>query len=171
MHDWSQICELHGPVVWNTVYRALNDYTQALDCYQDVLLEAFQRTKDRHVEDWPSLLRWLSIRRAIDRLRQRKRLDAKVVVSFELSELAAANDGPVEAAQLNELLDRVCEELANLPERQAEAFWLRCIEQMSYAAIARQLGVDANEVGVLVHRARLRLRKLLVDLSPHCIQE
>jgi RNA polymerase sigma factor (sigma-70 family) len=171
MHDWDQICKVHGPLVWRTVYRTLNDYTQALDCYQDVLLEAFERTKDRPVDDWPSLLCWLSVRRAIDRLRQRIRMDRKVVVSSVLSESLATVDAPLEAAQLNELMDRICEELAVLPERQAEAFWLRSVEQMSYSAIAEHLDVDTNQVGVLVHRTRLRLRKLLKDLNPHRIRE
>jgi DNA-directed RNA polymerase specialized sigma24 family protein len=37
---------------------------------------------------------------------------------------------------------------------------------MSYQEIAEQLGVPANQVGVLVHRARQRLRKWLADLNP-----
>ena len=34
-------------------------------------------------------------------------------------------------------------ELAGLPERQGEAFWLRCVEQLSSAEVAEQLGTDA----------------------------
>ena len=101
MHDWEQICETHGPLVWSTVYRVLNDHTRALDCYQDVFLEAFERTADREVRDWPSLLRWLSVRRAIDRLRQRSRTDGKRVTSPDLSNSVVVADGPVETARLN----------------------------------------------------------------------
>ena len=95
----------------------------------------------------------------------------KLVVSSELSESAATVNDPRDSAQLNELLDRVCEELARLPDRQAEAFWLRSIEQASYAMIAEHMGVNTNQVGVLVHRARLRLRKLLKEMDPHGIRE
>ena len=48
----------------------------------------------------------------------------------------------------------------------ARLFWLRCIEQLSYAEIGQQLKLDANTVGVLVHRARMHLRQVLADLNP-----
>ena len=50
--------------------------------------------------------------------------------------------------------------------QQAEAFWLQCVEEMSQAEIGRQLGVNGNAVGVLVHRARMRLRQALAELNP-----
>lgn len=51
MHNWDKICDESGPLVWTTVYRVLNDYAQALDCYQDVFLEAFERTQNRAVRN------------------------------------------------------------------------------------------------------------------------
>ena len=33
MHDWPQIHERYGPLVWKTVYRILRDHTEALDCF------------------------------------------------------------------------------------------------------------------------------------------
>lgn len=171
MHDWDAVCDRYGPLVWGTVYRVLNDYGHALDCYQEVFLEVFERTRNRPVDDWPSLLRWLAVRRAIDRLRQRARIDAKVVGSPELLSSFAGTDGPVEAAQLNELMDRVCNELARLPKQQAEVFWMRSVERMSYAEIAQQLGITSNKVGVLVHRARARLRAELANFNPNRVAE
>ena len=171
MHDWDEICRKNGPLVWTTVYRVLNDHAQSLDCYQDVFLEAFEQTRDRTVDHWPSLLRWLALRRAIDRLRQRRRAAGRVVASWDLSSTLATTDGPVEAAQLNELIALVCDEIARLPRQQAETFWMRCIDQMSYAEIADQLGIDANQVGVLIHRARSRLRTTLAHLNPNKVRE
>ena len=60
-------------------------------------------------------------------------------------------------------MELVRRELANLPQRQAEAFWLSCVEEMTYEEVGRQLGIDASTVGVLIHRARLHLRKVLTD--------
>lgn len=171
MHDWDEICEKYGPLVWSTVYRVLNDHAQSLDCYQDVFLEAFEQTRNQSIKDWPSLLRWLAVRRAIDRLRQRRRIDGKFVASPEMASSLATTDGPIEAAQLNELMEQVCNELVKLPARQAEAFWMRCIGHMSYAEIAEQLRLDTNEVGVLIHRTKLRLRKMLAHLSPGYMRE
>ena len=171
MHDWDKICEEFGPLVWAAVYRVLNDHAHALDCYQDVMLEAFEKARSREVADWPSLLRWLAVRRAIDRLRQRKRAEAFATVSSTTLDNVVTQNGPLEAVQLNELMDRLCDELRNLPQRQAEAFWSRCVEDMSYAEIAAQLETDANEVGVLIHRAKLRLREALAALNPTSTQE
>jgi RNA polymerase sigma factor (sigma-70 family) len=60
-------------------------------------------------------------------------------------------------------MELVRHELTKLPPRQAEAFWLACVEEMTYEDVGRQLGVDTSTVGVLVHRARLRLRAVLTD--------
>ena len=57
-------------------------------------------------------------------------------------------------------------EVARLPERQAEAFWLHSIEHLSNAEVAEQMETEPETVAVLVHRAKTRLRELLSDLNP-----
>ena len=47
MNDLEEIRSRHGPLVWNTVYRILRDYTESLDCYQDVFCEVLERTPDK----------------------------------------------------------------------------------------------------------------------------
>lgn len=162
-HDWEQLCQTHGPLVWNTVYRLLNNHSDALDCYQEVFLDLFRRTADQSVENWASLVTWLSVRRAIDALRQRKRETLKGSESVELVADYRSTD---KAFELHELMERLATELAKLPDRQAESFWLRAVEQMSYLEIAELMGTDANEVGVLIHRARQSLRLSLSSLHP-----
>lgn len=158
-------------MVWATVFRVLNDHATALDCYQEVFLEAFQQTRGRQVNDWPSLLRWYSVRRAIDHLRRSKRAASLGIASSDTVEWFACQDLTSQAAQLNELMDRLCEELAKLPVRQATAFWLRCVEECSYAEIAERMETSANEVGVLIHRARQQLRESLSDWKPSPFKE
>jgi RNA polymerase sigma factor (sigma-70 family) len=158
MNDLEEIRSRHGRLIWNTVYRILKDYTDALDCYQDVFCEILQRTPLHEVENWPAYLRWLATRRAIDRLRRRQRRQTD---SSDIALVQASNPGPSETAQLNELIELLRHELTRLPQRQAEAFWLNCIEEMSYEDIGRQLGIDTSTVGVLIHRARVRLRTVL----------
>jgi DNA-directed RNA polymerase specialized sigma24 family protein len=36
---------------------------------------------------------------------------------------------------------------------------------MTYEEVGRQLGIDTSTVGVLIHRAKLRLRTVLMDLK------
>ncbi len=164
MNNLEEIRSRHGQLVWNTVYRVLRDYTESLDCYQDVFCEVFQRARGPEVEDWPAFLRWLATRRAIDRLRTRRRQQGRIDAG-DVALVLASNPGPPETAQLNELVELVRHELVKLPSRQAEAFWLNGIEGMSYEEVGRQLGVDISTVGVLIHRARLRLRKALANLK------
>jgi RNA polymerase sigma factor (sigma-70 family) len=103
---------------------------------------------------------------ALDRLRKR-RADAKqVALDGDVATLPAGSPGPEALAEWSELLERVRDELARLPGQQAEAFWLQCVEGMSQDEIGQHLGVNANAVGVLVHRARQRLRQSLAGLNP-----
>ena len=77
----------------------------------------------------------------------------------------SAAPGPCQTAQLNELTALLRHELTKLPQRQAEAFWLACVEEMTYEEVGRQLDINASTVGGLVHRARQRLRKVLTTLK------
>jgi DNA-directed RNA polymerase specialized sigma24 family protein len=63
----------------------------------------------------------------------------------------------------NELFDRLRQMVSELPNKQAEAFWLTCIEGFSIDEISVLLSITANEARVLVHRARERLS----DFSTH----
>lgn len=71
------------------------------------------------------------------------------------------NPGPVGEAEAVELAAMLRRALADLPARQAEVFSLRELSGLSYEEIAEQLGIEVNAVGVLLHRARGRLRTFL----------
>lgn len=169
MHEPHEIRDRYGPVVWSTVYRILRDYSESLDCCQDVLCEVLQQAKRDEIND--AYLRWLATRRAIDRLRNRARNRERFPSTTDIGEVQAAGPGPGEQAEFNELVDRVRRELTKLPQRQAEAFWMRCVEEMSYAEIGRQLGLDTSAVGVLIHRAKSRLRQMLTDFTTSYLQD
>ena len=164
MNNLEEIRSRHGPLVWNTVYRILRDHTESLDCYQDVFCEILQRSPQQEVENWPAFLRWLATRRAIDRLRSRQRGQSRFD-SGDVARVQSSTPGPSETARFNELVELLRLELTKLPQRQAEAFWLNCVEEMTYEEVGRQLGVDTNTVGVLIHRARRHLRKVLTALK------
>jgi RNA polymerase sigma-70 factor (ECF subfamily) len=171
MHDWKEIRQRYGTLIFSAAYRILKRHDQALDCYQEVFLEAFEQCEERPVHNWPALLRWIAVRRALDRLRKERRIAARVDSEKDTLLLPATGEGPGEEIEFRELLDRVRGEVARLPERQAEAFWLQCVEQLTSAEVAEQLGSDANSVGVLVHRARARLREMLADVNPARVEQ
>ena len=51
--------------------------------------------------------------------------------------------------------------MADLPERQAAAFTLRVLETKASDSVCKILEVTATNLGVLLHRARIRLRRCL----------
>ena len=67
-------------------------------------------------------------------------------------------DRLVESQEVGEMLGGC---LAQLPVQQREIFQLRQVEELSAADVAKIVGCTANHVGVLLHRARLRLRACL----------
>lgn len=166
MHDWTEIRQRYGKLIFATAFRILKRHDQALDCYQEVFLEAFTQQENRQVRDWPALLRWKAVRRALDRFRKERRIAARVESDNHAELLPATGESPGDEMEFRELTDRVRAEVARLPEQQGEAFWLRCVEQMSSADVAEQLGTNVNAVGVLVHRARARLCAMLADVNP-----
>ncbi len=161
MVDWQAILSKHRAGMWRAVYRILRNYDDALECCQDALLDAHQFTLKSTVVDWGPFLIALGTRRAIDRLR--KQLSYRnLELSLEVvSEPAKDIGGPFQCAEARELFDRLRQMVSQLPNKQAEAFWLTCIEGFSIDEISDLLSITANEARVLVHRARERLSGLL----------
>ncbi|MHC4713530.1 MAG: RNA polymerase sigma factor [Planctomycetota bacterium] len=161
MTDWETIVRRHGPLVWRTAYRLLGQHADAADCYQEAFMSALEVARREPVRDWPRLLRTVTTRRALDGLRKRYHQARNCDGRADAAALHSSVGDPVRRAESAELREKLRRALARLPERQAEAFCLRCVEGMSYRKIAAHLGTDTNTVGVLIHRARVRLSELL----------
>ena len=95
MHDWPQIHERYGPLVWQTVYRILGNHTEAQDCFQDVFAEVLERSSFRSVRDWPAFLRWMAVRRVLDRLRKRRADAKRVAADGDIATLPASRLAPM----------------------------------------------------------------------------
>jgi len=161
--DWPHIVRTHSPLVWRTAYRLLGDQADAADCLQETFISALEVTRRDEVHNWPCLLQRIATFRAVDRLRQRHRQYRGRETVPHFSEVPAANPGPVEASEAMELIAQLRRVMADQPAQQAAAFALRELDGLSYSDIAEQLGIEVNAVGVLLHRARQRLRELLAS--------
>ena len=161
MTDWREVVEQHGQVVWQTAYRLLGNHADASDCFQNVFLDAVRVARREPVHQWPALLRQMATARALDLLRDRYRRRNRSEPMVAAAEATANTPLPQQEAEVAELSDHLRLALAQLPDRQAEAFCLRSIEGMSYEEIAKRLEVEVNHVGVLLNRARTRLQQLL----------
>ncbi|MEP6781880.1 MAG: sigma-70 family RNA polymerase sigma factor [Gemmatimonadaceae bacterium] len=69
--------------------------------------------------------------------------------------------GPAEELALGELNDALNACLNHLPDRQRQAFALREVEGFDTDEVCKILDVSANNLGVLLYRARNRLRECL----------
>jgi RNA polymerase sigma-70 factor (ECF subfamily) len=161
MIDWRSMLAEHGPAVWQTVYRLLDHHADALDCYQETFLTAWQYAERRPVADWASFLSSLATRRAMDRLRRRYRDRRHTSLIDGRHEPRGKVECPLRHADARELLERVREGMAELPAKQAEVFWASCIDGLSHQQIGESMGIPSGEVRVLLHRARARLRAIL----------
>ncbi|MEP3479955.1 MAG: sigma-70 family RNA polymerase sigma factor [Fuerstiella sp.] len=168
MHDWQHIVKQHGPLVWHVAFRVLQNRDDTADCHQEVFVEAIRRTESSAIDDWPAFLRWLTVRRAIDRLRSRTRQRDRIDPELEVYELAG--NAPADSdTDWTELIGIVRSELARIPELQAQVFWLHCIEEVEMSDVAIQLELTQSHTRVLLHRCRERLRAALEFKHPSLI--
>ena len=161
-HDWQAIVRDHGPAVWRTAYRLLANHNDAADCFQETFLAAFEIACREPVRNVPGLLVRLATTRAIDRLRQRTRLEQRRTDSNERQEPGGAAD-PLDLVHTNELAAQLREQIGRLPPQEARVFCLRYLDDMSYRQIARELNIAISVVGVSLYRAKARLRAVLAD--------
>jgi RNA polymerase sigma-70 factor (ECF subfamily) len=147
--------------VWQVAYRLVGNHADAADCVQDAFLQALELSRRQAVTSWGGLLRRLATIQSLRRLRCRYReVPWTQALSADCPALSA-EPGPVERAEATELAQDLRKALTNLSEQEAAVFCLRCLDDLSYKEIADQLQLEVNAVGVLLHRARARLRELL----------
>lgn len=162
MTDWEGILDRDGPAVWRTAYRLLGNRADAEDCFQETFVSALQACRRGAIASPRSMLLRLATARAMDRLRERYRRRA-ATDELHWSSIEVSRCPPAQRAESAELSIALRQALACLADRQAEAFCLCCLEDWSYAQAAEHFGISVDAVGVLLHRARTRLRELLAE--------
>jgi RNA polymerase sigma-70 factor (ECF subfamily) len=160
MPDWDEIVDRDGKAVWQAVYRILGNAADADECFQEAFLAAWEVSRREQVQNWRALLLRLGAARAVDRLRQRhRRTRGQLKTKWE--SLPGHEPPPSQSTDEAELTERLRVALACLPVKQAEVFCLHCVEGWHYQEIAKHLALSVSSVGVLIYRARKRLRRLL----------
>ncbi len=159
--DWQVIIKNHGPIVWQIAYRLLGNHEDAADCFQETFVSALKFSQRQNVRNFPALLTRLASARAIDQLRRRFSQSQYRTAHADWDSVPCANSGPVQHAQQQELTMQLRKALSQLPPQEAQVFSLRYLNDMSYRQIAKIIGIKTNAAGVLLHRARAKLRKSL----------
>lgn len=155
MNDWQRLVGEHGPMVAGTAWRILGHAADTEDVVQETFLEAHRLRQRQPVRNWGALLRRLAACRALDRLRQRKRL-----VPLDGLDLTTAT-GPEEFAQEHELSDRLRQAVSQLPPREGQVFCLCYFEDLSHEQVAEALDISPGAVKAALFKARQKLEELL----------
>ena len=160
MEDVGEMVRRYGGMVWAIVYRVLGEHG-AEDCFQEVFVAAMEVAKREKVWSWEGMLRRLAVAKGVDALRRRVRERGRMAVPVEWEEVAGREVLPAEAAEKAELLTGLRRALTRIPEQQAETFLLRYVTGMSYEEIGAAMGITGNAAGVMLMRAKGRLRELM----------
>jgi RNA polymerase sigma-70 factor (ECF subfamily) len=167
-HELTELLASHGQAAWRLVVRILGtDGPDAADCFQQAFVELARRhQRSDDVASLPALLKRIATMRAIDTVRRRiKERDRLRPIDGAIPD-TSSDPGPAALAEANEFLQDLRLALTKLPSTQAAAFVLTQVEDVSYADAALVLGVSANHLNVLLHRARASLKNLLESHRP-----
>jgi RNA polymerase sigma-70 factor (ECF subfamily) len=153
----------HNQRVYRAVRFFLRDDAEIEDVMQQAYLRAFLRLDSlvagSKVKSW---LVKIAVNEALDRLRQRRRLNEYALDETEEGEPTAAST-PEEQLGDRELAALLGAALGDLREIYRAVFVLREIEGLSTEEVAEALGVTENVVKIRLHRAKDRLRQRLLQ--------
>jgi RNA polymerase sigma factor (sigma-70 family) len=154
------VVRFQGPL---TLYasRLLHDAESARDVVQETFLKlcASERSSiDGHLAEW---LFTVCRNRALDVLRKEQRMSQ--LREEHVVRCLSPGPAPLEAAERQELGERVLELLETLPVNQREVIRLKFQNGFSYQEISRISGHSVSNVGYLIHAGIKTLRGHLFD--------
>ncbi|MBO0797619.1 MAG: sigma-70 family RNA polymerase sigma factor [Blastocatellia bacterium] len=164
MPELESLFRSHHERVFRAAYRITGSIVDAEDILQTVFLKLSRRRNEFTMEPNPaSYLHRAAVNASIDLMRQRGRTQ-----SIPLDEIApglAANHrlNPESLRASRELRLLIRRAISRLGERSAEMFVLKYFEGYENKEIAEMMGTSPLVVGVLLHRARARVKKDLAD--------
>ena len=151
-------------MVFATAWRILGHADDAEDALQDVFLTVLRTSRRRNglteVRDWGAYLRVMATRAAIGILRRRKRYRRDGGELTDDMEAPSGEDVRGTAIR-RERAALLRQALRRLSERDARVFALHYFEDLPYETIAAEMRLKVNLVGVILYRARHRLREIL----------
>ena len=149
----------------NRLYRfSLNivrDEDLAKDVVQETMIKAWEKRNElKYIQNLEAWCVQVTKNKSLDKLRSKhvKRTDL-----FEVEfDTRKERDTPEVVLERNNVMTRIKELIAGLPERQREVMQLRDIEGLSYKEIGEALNVDINLVKTNLFRARRKLKEVLI---------
>lgn len=157
----------HHDRIFRAAYRITGSVVDAEDVLQTVFLRLSRRSVKETINLEPSPASYLhraAVNASLDLMRQRGRTDSVSIDDVAPVLSANAKLNPETQRASNELRTKVRQAISKLGEKSAEMFVLKYFEGYGNNEIAEQMGTSAMVVGVLLHRARARVKKEIGDL-------
>ena len=157
----------HHDRIFRAAYRITGSVVDAEDVLQTVFLRLSRRSVKETINLEPSPASYLhraAVNASLDLMRQRGRTDSVSIDDVAPVLSANAKLNPETQRASNELRTKVRQAISKLGEKSAEMFVLKYFEGYGNNEIAEQMGTSAMVVGVLLHRARARVKKEIGEL-------
>jgi RNA polymerase sigma factor (sigma-70 family) len=135
--------------------RVLADPHEAEDVAQEVFID-FHRLHSATAQYAPAWLHRAAAHAALNRLRGARRRQRRELA--QVADESSRTLDPQKQVEVNEDRRRVREALARMAPKPASVLVLRA-SGLSYAEVAQALGVGIGQVGTLLRRAEIALRK------------
>ena len=150
----------HHDQVFRTAYRVTGSASDAEDVLQTVFLRLVRRKEKIDLSPSPgSYLHRAAVNASLDLLRSRTRSRSVSIEDVAPAATESSEPNPETQYVDRELQTQIRRAIATLGPKAAEIVVLKYFEGHSNLDIAKMLGTSQMVIGVLLHRARTRLRK------------
>ena len=156
------IVERHSRVLFRSAYRIVGNSADADDVVQETFMRAYRQLSN--FESRAALPTWLhriAVNCALDLIDSRKRRDAKVESTDDLSDIASTTASPDRVVLSAQMQREMAAALTAMSGNERTAFVLRHFEGMPLEEIGNILGIKTNATKNTIFRAVTKLRERL----------
>ena len=158
--ELAKLFQSHHSRVFRTAHRITGSAADAEDVLQTVFLRLVKGLEDYHLSENPeAYLSRAAINASLDLLRSRTRSKSVALEDIEVEPIASRFKNPELEHADRELHKLVRQAVSRLGKTAGEMFVLRYYEGFDNKEIATMLKTSPLVVGVVLHRARTKLRK------------
>jgi RNA polymerase sigma-70 factor, ECF subfamily len=162
MDSVEQMFKQHYAFVCKVIYAYVRDRTRTEDIAQDIFTELWVKRDQLQIHtSVPAYLRRMAISRTLNYIRDtRKHTWEELDIAADHDSAFEANDpGVISKLEEAELRQRLDVAIEALPEKCRLVFLLNRQEEMSYAEVARELGISVKTVENQIGKALKLLRQ------------
>jgi len=159
-NEFEELFQEHYQLVYRTAYSILDNAADAEDVLQTVFLRLVKGQETYDLSDNPAAyLSRAAINASLDLMRSRTRAKSVGLADVDAEAIESRWQSPEAEHADRELQILIRQAVAGLGKTAGEMFVLRYYEGYDNQEIAKMLDTSQMVVGVVLHRARTRLRK------------